>query len=58
MSRLLGPVQDGAQTSAMPVVPCDQATMGHPPAGGLPLGMNTTPDTATGPPDPTPESEL
>ena len=44
------PARDGAQLSAEPVVPCAQLSTGQPPAGGLPSGRTTRPDTATGSP--------
>jgi hypothetical protein len=40
--------RDGAQASAMPVVPCAQPITGQPPLGARPLGTDTVPDTATG----------
>ena len=39
---------DGAHTSAMPLVPCPHDTTGKPPAGGVPFGTAITPVTATG----------
>src|SRR3954466_16011425 len=41
---------DGAQRSSTPVVPWAHAITGHPPAGGVPVGATTTPDTAIGVP--------
>ncbi|UTP24804.1 hypothetical protein NMB33_30675 [Burkholderia sp. FXe9] len=34
--------------SAIPNVPCAHATIGQPPAGGVPRGTNSAPDTAIG----------
>src|SRR3954470_24898554 len=34
----------------MPVVPCDQLMTGQPPLGALPLGTDTSPETAILPP--------
>ena len=42
--------RDGAQTSALPVVPWAQLTTGHPATGATPPGMRTYPVTATGRP--------
>jgi len=39
---------DGAHTSAMPLVPWPHDTTGNPPAGGDPAGTATTPVTTTG----------
>ena len=38
--------RDGAQLSAIPWVPCAQATTGRPPAGALPVGATINPETA------------
>jgi hypothetical protein len=40
------PMIDGAQASAIPIVPCAQVITGQPPFGALPLGIATVPDTA------------
>ena len=42
--------RDGAQSSAIPVVPWPQLMTGQPPSGGVPEGSETTPETATGSP--------
>ncbi len=39
--------RDGAQRSAIPVVPWAQLITGQPPFGALPLGTETVPETAT-----------
>ena len=39
--------RDGAQASAMPVVPWPQLMTGQPPLGAWPFGTDTVPDTAT-----------
>ncbi len=44
------PASEGAQEGARPVVPCAQLTIGKPPAGGVPPGSTTIPDTATSAP--------
>lgn len=36
---------DGAQSSEIPVVPWPMETIGQPPSGGVPGGVNTVPDT-------------
>ncbi len=35
------------QRAASPVVPCAQLITGQPPAGGVPVGIATVPETAT-----------
>ena len=40
--------REGAQASAIPVVPWPQVMTGQPPLGALPFGIDTVPDTATG----------
>jgi hypothetical protein len=39
--------RDGAQLSAMPVVPCAHVRIGQPPLGALPLGRVIVPLTAS-----------
>src|SRR3954453_22361935 len=45
---LLAVSRDGAHSSAIPDVPCAHVTTGQPPFGVLPLGIDTSPETATG----------
>ncbi|MFC7539971.1 hypothetical protein ACFQU2_11635 [Siccirubricoccus deserti] len=40
-------IERGAHIGARPVVPWAQVMTGQPPAGGVPAGMATVPETAT-----------